>query len=273
MKAFFEGGISTEVDSILLAKDARLLAEARLKYSGRLKDRFLRGPARFLLQHQDPAGIDKLEHRLVQEIDAALRFSCQLWCRRDTPRVTRLRDLAEMAFSSSSNDMELYQAQAPLCAQPAGGSVDTQDGRPGYHDGDSVIMVVQPSVSVSPNAGIKKDTKRSNKVWTKASVLVASPKPVILSPDPVAASLVHAQRPTATQDTPSPETVSIKAMIGMPSTPLQFPPAPPMPPKDTQDSGFILLPGIAFKDTPRPLRKQSPKSSPAAALAQPPKAS
>lgn len=159
MKAFIEGGMSTEVDSILLAEDAHLLADARLEYSGRLKDRFLRGPARFLLQDQDPAGIEKLERRLIQEIDAALRFSCQLWCRRDIPRLPRLRGLAEMAFNSSSDDMESSQAQAPLRSQLVGGSANTQEGPPGHHDGHSVVMVVQPSVSASPRAGIKKDTK------------------------------------------------------------------------------------------------------------------
>lgn len=272
MKTFCEGGMSTEADSTLLTDDARLLAETRLKYAGRLKDTFLKGPARFLLQDQDPAGIEKLEGRLVQEIDAALRFSCQLWCRRDTPRVKRLCDLAEMAFNSSSDDMELCQAQAPLCAQPVS-NVDADDGPPGYHDGHSVIMVVQPSVSISPGAGTKKITKRSNKIWTKASVLVASPKPVVPSLDPVAVSPMPAQDPTATSDTPSPDTTSINVMIGTPSPPLQSPPAPPVPPKDTQDSGFVLLPSIAFKDMPRPLRKQSPKLSLAAALAQPPKVS
>jgi hypothetical protein len=256
IKVFYEGGMSTEVDRIPFTENARLLAEARLKYSGRLKDRFLRSPARFLLQDQDAAGIEKLERRLVQEIDAALRFSCRLWCRKDTPRVTRLRDLVEMAFNSPSDDMELCQAQAPLCAQPAG-STDTQDGALEYHDGHSVIMVVQPSVSVSPSAGIKKDTKRSNKIWAKAGVLVASPKPVIPSPDPVAVSLVPTQGPKATQDTPSPDTTSINVMIGTLSPPLQSPPAPSVPPKDTQDSGFILLPSITFKDMPRPSRKQS----------------
>jgi hypothetical protein len=36
---------------------------------------FLRRPARFLHQDQDPAGIEELERRLVQEIDAMLRAS------------------------------------------------------------------------------------------------------------------------------------------------------------------------------------------------------
>jgi hypothetical protein len=296
MKTFCEGGMSTEVNSILLTEDARLLAEARLIYAATLKDRFLRSPARFLLQDQDAAGIEKLERRLVQEIDAALRFSCQLWCRRDTPQIKGLRELSEMVFNSSNGNMELCRAQAPLYAEPVR-NVGTEEGPPGYHDGHSVIMVVQPSVGVSSSAGTKKDAKGSSKIWAKASVFVASPKPAAASPKPmvpspkpgaaspkpaalslnlkaVTESTKPAQELIATQDASPPDTTSIKAMAGAASPPLLSPPAPPVPPKDSQDSALILLPNIAFKDLiPRPLRKQSPRLSLAAALAQPPRVS
>ncbi|KAK4185258.1 hypothetical protein QBC35DRAFT_351878, partial [Podospora australis] len=58
---------------------ARLLIEYRTQYAARLKDRFLRGAARFLLQNQDAAGIETLERELIHEFDLALRFACQLW--------------------------------------------------------------------------------------------------------------------------------------------------------------------------------------------------
>ena len=127
MKAFCEDGMSAEVDNILLTDDGRLLAEARVRHAGRLKDSFLRSPARFLLQDQDAAGIEKLERRLVREIDAALRFSCQMWCRRDTPCVRGLRDFGETSFNSSNDEMELYQTHAPLGPRPATRTTNTGD--------------------------------------------------------------------------------------------------------------------------------------------------
>ncbi|KAK4039879.1 hypothetical protein C8A01DRAFT_16192 [Parachaetomium inaequale] len=209
MKAFCEGGMSTEIDSVLLTDDSHLLAEARVRHAGRLKDSFLRGPARFLLQDQEAAGIEKLERRLVQEIDAALRFSCQLWCRQGTLQVRRLRDLADTAFNSTSDNMQLCQAQAPLRSQPTGRAVDSRDASPGYHDDHSVIMVVQPSVGVSMSSGTSKpskDAKGSTRIWAKASVLVATPNPPMREPPP----------PPPAQATASPDTASVKAMVGTP---------------------------------------------------------
>ncbi|KAK3307785.1 uncharacterized protein B0T15DRAFT_549614 [Chaetomium strumarium] len=111
LKAFCEGGMSTSVDSILLTEDAaRPLSRGQAPVRG-LKDAFLRSPARFLLRDQDAAGIEKLERRLVQEMDSALRFSCQLWCRREPISVRGLDELVDTAFSAASDSMELCQAQ------------------------------------------------------------------------------------------------------------------------------------------------------------------
>jgi hypothetical protein len=159
MKAFCEGGMSTEVDRPFITEHGRLLADARLRYAGRLKDKFLRGPARFLLQDQDSAGIEKLERRLVQEIDATLRFSFQLWCRQEAPQVQGLHDLIETMFNASEDDIELWQAQAPLYVQSPRGP-NTGDTPPRYHDGHSVIMVVQTSVGIGLTKGREK-TPRS----------------------------------------------------------------------------------------------------------------
>ena len=175
MKALCEGGMSAEVDNILLTDDGRLLAEARVRHAGRLKDVFLRSPARFLLQNQDAAGIEKLERRLVREIDAALRFSCQMWCRRDTPCVRGLRDLAETSFSFPNDEMELYHTHPPLSSPPATRTTNAGDASPRYHDGTSVIVVVQPSIVVGTVRGNGKST---NRVLSKASVLVTAPNSV-----------------------------------------------------------------------------------------------
>jgi hypothetical protein len=241
MKSFCEGGMGIEADNVLLSQNRRLLAEARLKYAGRLKDKFLRGPARFLLQDQDPAGIEKLERRLVQEIDAMLLFSCQLWCRHDTPRVRGLHDLTETTFNASRDDIELCQAQAPLYVQPPRG-LDTGDAPPGYHDGHSVIMVIQPSVGIGLNPGTGQDAKVPSKVWTKASVLVATPR---------APAQQFPAVPTA-RDSSIPEASSVKATV---ETPISATP-PSVPPKDAQETALILLPSVSFKGISQPVPKQ-----------------
>jgi hypothetical protein len=256
MKAFCEGGMGTPVESILLTEDARPLAEARLRYAGRLKDAFLRSPARFLLQDQDAAGIEKLERRLVQEIDAALRFSCQLWCRREPIVVKGLDELADTTFSAASDSMELCQAQAPpRYAQHATGSTtDRRDAPPGYHDGHSVIMVVQPSIGVKQSVvGGGKGAKESITTWVKASVLVAPPKPPAVQQAPAPAP---AAAPPPGSDYP---TVSMKAIL-----------PPPVPPKDLKEQALVMLPTLTFKG-PQPLFfKQPPRLS--VALVEQPKA-
>ncbi|KAK4121187.1 hypothetical protein N657DRAFT_623362 [Parathielavia appendiculata] len=243
----------------------RLLSktEVRLRYAGRLKDKFLRGPARFLLRDQDSAGIEKLERRLLQEIDATLRFSCQLWCRHDTPQVRGLHDLIETAFNNSRDDIELCQAQAPLHVQsPRGPNAD--DAPPGYHDGHSVIMVVQPSVGISTSTstvqGAKVNYKVNPKVWTKASVLVATPKLPVREPP----ALQQNGSPGATTLKATANTASVKAMLESPSpvSPPSSAPPPPVPPKDAKESALILLPNIAFKN----LSARAPKQLPSLAI-------
>ncbi|KAL2173673.1 uncharacterized protein P884DRAFT_211261 [Thermothelomyces heterothallicus CBS 202.75] len=159
IKAFCVGGMSSELDSISLTSESRSLAEARLRHAERLKDSFLRGTARFLLRDQEAAGIEELESRLIQEIDAALRFSCQLWCRQDTLRVCGLDELAETALKPASDHMRLYQVQPPLHIEPAGNTLESQTKPRGSHDGHSVIMVIQPSVGASANTKAGKPSK------------------------------------------------------------------------------------------------------------------
>lgn len=236
MKAFCEGGMSTEVDSAV-TESVRVLAEARHAYAGRLKDVFLRGATRFLLQDQDAAGIEKLERRLLREIDAALRFSCQLWCRQDTPRVRGFRDLLSTTFKSSNNWIELWQGQAPVHHQFARESSERGDAPPGHHDGQPILMVIQPAIEV----GTATQAKANSKVWAKAKVLVATP-------------LLSQEQP-ATTNAASPKTVPAGVVVEK-SHPLDTPPPAPTktlrsPPKDPKGAGLVMLPNVAFNATTR----------------------
>lgn len=234
--------MSAKADNFLLTKGSHLpLAEARLKYAGQLKDRFLRGPARFLLQSQEAAGIEKLERRLVQEVDAALRFSCQLWCRKETPLVRGLRDLTDETFKFNSNDMQLYQKRAPLLAKPIVGAV-LEQGPPACDGGPPVVMVLQPSISVSTatnTEGTAKGRKANTRIWTKASVLVATPK-------------IPTEEALLTQQPTSLDAASVKAMV----RPLISPEDSSASPMIAEES-VLILPSKAFKNVPHSL-KQSP---------------
>ncbi|KAK3296618.1 uncharacterized protein B0H64DRAFT_318754 [Chaetomium fimeti] len=224
-------------------------AQARIKYAGQLKDRFLRGPARFLLQDQEATGIEKLEHSLAQEIDAALRFSCQLWCRQDTPLVRGLHDLSDGVFNSNSNDIHLYQTQPTAHAKRViQGALGTEP--PAYHDGHPVIMVLQPSIGVSTITDAKepaKDAKSNSRVWAKATVLVATPKVPAQEPPPA-----------GVQPPASPDAVFVTVE----------PPIPPASPSGSSsvagESSNLILPSIAFENTPRPLKQSPPLPLPLA---------
>ncbi|KAK4247871.1 hypothetical protein C7999DRAFT_14164 [Corynascus novoguineensis] len=257
MKALSEGGIGSTDESTLLHSDFRFLAEARVRYAGRLKDTFLRGPARFLLRDQDAAGIEKLERRLVQEIDAALRFSCQLWCRHDIPQIHGLHELAKKATHAASDDIRLCRAQVPPFAEHVGSVVELGDETPGYPDGLSVIMVLQPSVgaitSPKPRTPSNEDSRSSTKIWIKASVLVGTPKPSAQPPVPPQESLVPPPQASAPIQPRaiSLDAASITATVGPPPSPTAL----PVLPNDAQETPLTLLPSIAFRGTPRPLLK------------------
>ncbi|KAK3358740.1 hypothetical protein B0T25DRAFT_563814 [Lasiosphaeria hispida] len=91
-RILFEGGIGLNPNDVK-GEDCRKLATSRQAFARKLKERFLRGAARFLLQDQDAIGIEELERRLVDELDMALRFSCQIWSRRDPLVFRGLSDL------------------------------------------------------------------------------------------------------------------------------------------------------------------------------------
>jgi hypothetical protein len=171
LQTLSEGGLSMELEQ-LKGEDRRRLADARKTYARKLKDRFLSGAARFLLQDQnDSSGIDRLECRLIKEIDLALQFSCLVWSRHDPLRIKGLWYLAKTTFLSSDETMELCESQAPVTVEP---SNEFADMPPGYHDGHKVVMAVQPViefVSVVDNSG----DEEVSKILSKARVLVAAP--------------------------------------------------------------------------------------------------
>ncbi len=141
---------------------SRALSEARRAYCRELRDRFLRGSARFLLQDQEAVGIEALESQLLEEFDLVLRFSCQVWSRTDALRFTGLEKLAqgELVFPSDSAELYTHHPQQ-------GTSLASHRGR------GKVVMVVQPAIcSIRVGgAGIVRP-KEHTRVLVKGQVLV-----------------------------------------------------------------------------------------------------
>ncbi|KAK3388286.1 hypothetical protein B0T20DRAFT_103318 [Sordaria brevicollis] len=164
----------------------RTLIESRLNYARRLKDRFLAGVARFLLQDQDPAGIAHLERSLTEHIDDALRFSCQLWAKSGPGEGQGKIRFHAPGFAALGGQGQVYKAggrlvelcwaqQQTLREHDQGGMhVGLRTARPhGDFDGREVVMVVQPGVEcLDSGAGLDKEKK--SRVWLKARVLVAA---------------------------------------------------------------------------------------------------
>ncbi|KAK1777079.1 hypothetical protein QBC45DRAFT_199656 [Copromyces sp. CBS 386.78] len=165
----------------------RMLIESRLNYARRLKDRFLSGVARFLLQGQDPVGIVKLERSLTEHIDDALRFSCQLWARPGPIRIHGFAALGGQVHKGGGRLMELCRAQQQQQQQHYDPNEVAKQGQGQgppeyYHDGKPVVMVMQPAIEsclgrINSAAGgedntTEKPSSKTSKVWLKARVLV-----------------------------------------------------------------------------------------------------
>ncbi|KAK3493608.1 hypothetical protein B0T13DRAFT_530870 [Neurospora crassa] len=186
VQLFADSGMSLKSPSDSGGVEAkRMLIESRLNYARRLKERFLSGAARFLLQDQDPAGIAALERSLTEHIDDALRFSVQLWARPGPIRFHGFQALGNQKFKPDNRLMGLCHAQMPKEAAPSAlpahllGQVGPETpGPPGYYDGRPVIMVVQPAVEgIEVGGGGREDDSKPRKisrVWMKARVLVAT---------------------------------------------------------------------------------------------------
>lgn len=179
MRLCSESGMSLK-DPLDAAKNEarRVLIESRLNYARKLKEKFLGGPARFLLGDQPAAGIDKLERRLHDIIDDSLRFSCRIWSRPTPLRIHDMADLGGKPFSSTNPLMRLCHVQAPRAEEKTSRDENGQSP-PGYHDGRPVIMVLQPAIeSIADSSKDNKTTPGLDeiaKLWTRARVLVSSP--------------------------------------------------------------------------------------------------
>lgn len=181
MRTLSEGGLILDANHAK-SPDSRLLVEARENYAKKLKERFLAGPARYLLEDQDATGIEKLERRLLHELDLALRFSCKVWSRRDQLKFSSLPEFVTTEFHACSPIMQLCQIQAPasvpvkLSKRHGDGVEDFgSDAPPAYHDGSAVIMVVQPAVGSVRANGCQKESEQTPVIWAKAQVLVRTP--------------------------------------------------------------------------------------------------
>ncbi|KAJ4395724.1 hypothetical protein N0V85_006453, partial [Neurospora sp. IMI 360204] len=187
---FATAGISLTSSSSANGIEAKhMLIESRLNYARRLKDRFLSGVARFLLQDQDPAGIAKLEHSLTEHIDDALRFSCQLWARPGPIRFHGFAAVGGQAYKGGGRLVELCRAQQQGPKETTAGQEQGQGQgqmvshmqtsgppRPGHYDGRPVVMVIQPAIEGFEigSGGEHGDTtkpSKTSKVWLKARVL------------------------------------------------------------------------------------------------------
>jgi len=215
MRILSEGGLSQDAThpSVSGNNDRRLLAEARREYARKLKERFLGGAARFLLQDQDPKGIEKLEGRLVSELDMALKFSCLVWSRDDPLAFKGLHELDGDGTSSA------------LAGITTGSETD---------DGNSqqpIIVVLQPAVMVPPNSESPHDSV-SSRICVKANVIRESPPP----PPPLESPASQASD-TSGENLKTPVTAA--SITDPPSTALH-----PMSPA----AGTLeFLPRIAFK--------------------------
>ncbi|KAK1830928.1 hypothetical protein QBC39DRAFT_331270 [Podospora conica] len=202
MRLFAEGGISIKDPASAGRNEAqRTLIESRLNYTRKVKDRFLGGPARFLLAEQDARGIERLERTLFGLIDDALRFSCRVWSRPSPVRLHGWKEFGGRRFSASSDLMTVCQAQvlaadAELPTPTDGEGTPSDDGEAEARaradltlarsfEGRPVIMVAQPAVETIRVRG--EDDEDPPRVWMKSRVLVATvqraraPKPIEIS--------------------------------------------------------------------------------------------
>lgn len=188
MRLFASGGFSLSDAAAAVRNDSRrTFIESRLNYARKLKERFLGGAARFLLQDQDSSGIEKLERSLTDMIDDALRFSCRLWTRVAPHRLRDWKELGDKEFKCSSPLMTLCHAQAPVisCNHRHDKSKHKHSGSHTEKHGErSIIMLVQPAVVTdNVNLDVGKDGPVNENialVWLRARVMVAGP----MAPEP-----------------------------------------------------------------------------------------
>lgn len=233
-----EGGLGhdTTHPDIASHADRRILAEARKGYARKLKDKFLSGPARFLLRDQTPEGISVLESKLTGEIDLALKFSLLVWGRKDTV------DIKFSGLEGSSSDYLYNESKMEVYDDGARDSDSkTQDGEgekkslPVPPPSQEVTMVLQPTITCTifsssslPNSEPQPQTTIISKAVVLLSNAFPPPSP---SPSPSKSTTLHATTPDPACSAPlissaaisSPQENSFRlSMTACPGTPTKF---------------------------------------------------
>ncbi|KAG7289990.1 hypothetical protein NEMBOFW57_006369 [Staphylotrichum longicolle] len=186
MRLFADGGFSLkDVAAAGPNESCRTFVDSRLNYARKLKERFLGGSARFLLQDQDASGIEKLERTLTDIIDEALRFSCRLGTRVTPLRLHGWRHLGSREIRTATPIVTLCHAQVEVEARNHRNEVskDKSAGSPQDAQTDEqIVMVVQPAVVTDninlPGINAGTDSDPVALVWLKARVMVAGPMAV-----------------------------------------------------------------------------------------------
>jgi hypothetical protein len=186
MRLFADGGFSIkDIAAAGRNESRRTFVESRLNYARKLKERFLGGSARFLLQDQDASGIEKLEGTLTDIIDNALRFSSRLWTRMAPVRLHGWRDLGSKEVRATTPLVTLCHAQVEV--ESRNRAEASKDKSAGSSQQDSqtdhpMVMAVQPAVITDsinlPGAGAGTKDDGMALVWLKARVMVAGPMSV-----------------------------------------------------------------------------------------------
>lgn len=247
-----------------------MLAECRKEYARKLKDKFLSGPARFLLRDQTPEGISMLEGKLVGEIDLALRFSGLVWGRADGD--VQFKGLLDLPDYQKSEEMEVY----------GGGKAEGE--RPSSANGNgekppSVMMVLQPAISCTtfssasvtahsrssssasgrgPSASGRSspDSQAQPDITTvsKALICFSTCFPPSSSSSATTAATTTTSRPSTPQTSPPQEAIMIPdTVVSLRLSMAACPPTPVDPSQDDLDN-LETLPAASFKSG-----KRSPK--------------
>jgi len=185
MRLIADGGFSLkDVAAAGGNESRRTFVESRLNYGRKLKERFLGGSARFLLQDQSARGIEKLERMLDDMIDDALRFSCRLWTRVAPLRLHGWKDLGSREIKAATPVVTLCHAQVEVEAHNARNesAKDKPVGSPRAQEDQTdhqIVMVVQPAVVTEsinlPGVNVGSGGEGVALVWLKSRVMVAGP--------------------------------------------------------------------------------------------------
>jgi hypothetical protein len=241
MRLLGDGGFSlNDIAAAGLNESRRTFVESRLNYARKLKERFLGGSARFLLQGQDASGIEKLEHTLTDMIDDALTFSCRLWTRVAPIRLHGWKDLGSREIKAATPVVTLCHAQVEVESRNHRGGESGKDKPSGSPQNnqtdDTIVMVVQPAVVTDsidlPGSGTGGDGVAL--VWLRARVMVAGPMSAEIPESPPAG--VGSQTSPQPDNGPNQNPLSTSTSLTRASPTLGTPQA------------FEVLPSSSFKE-------------------------